>query len=187
VLCPRCGGTNDETLQYCRTCGIALQAQPAPLAGSPSSRLEATAPVLGILWLALAAWSAFGLVRIYLIYHRVGVVSLGSPAFLITTIQSGIGILLKSVVAYALFTYRGWGRMFAIAAATYHLLMMAIGQISLLRYSLPHSHTLVAYANPPLAILTLLAAAAICVYTLVVFAPARSGAAWREAVARKGK
>lgn len=183
MLCPRCGGLNDETLQFCRTCGMPLQTQPAPsMADGPQSgKLQATVTILGPLWIALALWSALGLASLYTLYHRVGLYS--PMAFLIPAIQNSVGILLKALVAYMLLTYRSSGRMVAIVVAVFNLLLMAFTQASLFYVSRLHSHRFPAYT--PVWVMGLLAAVAIYVYTLVVFAPPACGAAWLQAVAHK--
>ena len=182
MLCPRCGGFNDEKQKFCHTCGMTLEASSAiAAAGSPRSKLESIVMLLGVLWIALALWSIAGLLGTYTIYRRIGFYSLA--ALLFPILQNGTLLILKGIVIYALMTYRSSGRVVAIVVSIFNLFMIAMGQVSVLYASRAYTHRWIGYT--PFRLAGILAAAAIYIYTLIVLAPAASGIAWSEIVARK--
>jgi hypothetical protein len=162
---------------------LGTQQMPSVANAQGASKLESTAVVLGLLWIALALWSVVGLVNTYTLYHRIG--SYSPAALLFPVIQNSTVLLLKAIVIYTLLSYRSSGRVVAIVVATFNLFMMVLGQASVFYFMWLHSHRAISFAYTPVRTLTLLAVAAIYVYTLLALAPAASGIAWAELVARK--
>jgi hypothetical protein len=146
-------------------------------------KLQTTVTVLGLLWIALGLWSVFGLVHVYMLYHRIGLYS--PMVLLFPAIQNAVGILLKAIVAYTLLTYRSSGRIVAIVVSVFNLLILVMGQASVLYFTWLHSHRSISVGYTPTAAFGILAAVAIYIYTLVTLAPAASRRAWMEIVTRK--
>ena len=134
MFCDRCGATVPSEQRYCGVCGKELFGPIAPLAPSPS-RVQQHVRLLGILWLAMAAFNALGGVALYIVVNTVFVP--GGPAghvppFLhpLLTFVAGF-ILIKAALGFAagwgLLQREPWARLLTIVLSLFSLFNVPLG------------------------------------------------------------
>lgn len=108
MFCDRCGATVPDQERYCGRCGKELFG-PIPPAYQSPSRVQQHIRLLGILWLAMAAFNAIGGVAVYIVANTIfvpGGPAGHAPLFLhpLLIFVSGF-ILVKAALGFA----AGWG------------------------------------------------------------------------------
>lgn len=134
MFCDRCGATVPAEQRYCGRCGKELFG-PIPPAYQSPSRVRQHIRLLGILWLAMAAFNAVGGVVVYIvantIFARFGPAG-DAPAFLhpLLTFVAGF-VLVKAALGFAagwgLLQREPWARMLTIVLSFLSLFNVPLG------------------------------------------------------------